>query len=128
MASTHSVASGSPNAETVSNSAAKASPSGPAQAAVLRKVLPTVSDRARATIRGTVHVAVKVDVDASGNVTNTTLDPTTASSKYFSDLAVQAARDWKFRPAQPDVPAVPRQWVVHFLYTQADTTAFSTAP
>ncbi|MGA8102906.1 MAG: TonB family protein [Candidatus Acidiferrales bacterium] len=128
VASTHSVASGSPDAETDSNSAAKASPSGPAQAAVLRKVLPTVSDRARATIRGTVHVAVKVDIDASGNVTNTTLDPATASSKYFSDLAVQAARDWKFRPAQPDVPAVPRQWVVHFLYTQADTTAFSTAP
>lgn len=129
VASTHPAASGSPNTEAVSNVvAAKASPAGPAQAAVLRKVLPTVSDRARATIRGTVHVAVKVDVDAAGNVTNTTLDPATASSKYFADLAVQAARDWKFKPAQLNAQAVSSQWVVHFLYTQADTTAFSAAP
>jgi TonB family protein len=128
VASTHPAASGSPDTENVSNGvASQASPGGPAQAAVLRKVLPTVSDRARATIRGTVHVAVKVDVDAAGNVTNTTLDPATASSKYFADLAVQAARDWKFKPAQLDAQAVPSQWVVHFLYTQADTTAFSAA-
>lgn len=129
VASTHPAASSSPNAQTGSNGvAAKASPGGPAQTAVLRKVLPTVSDRARATIRGTVHVAVKVEVDAAGNVTNTTLDPTTASSKYFADLALQAARDWKFKPAELDAQTVPSQWVVHFLYTQADTTAFSAAP
>lgn len=128
-ASTQPAALLSSNPQTGSSPiAAKAAPGGPAQAAVVRKVLPTVSDRARATIRGTVHVAVKVDVDAAGNVTNTTLDPATASSKYFADLAVQAARDWKFKPAQPDAQTVPSQWVVHFLYTQADTTAFSAAP
>jgi TonB family protein len=114
--------SGIPNPETASNGiAAKASPGGPAESVVLHKVLPTVSDRAQATIRGTVHVAVKVDVDPSGNVTNATLD-TSGPSKYFTDLSLQAARDWKFKPAQPT------QWVVHFLFTQADTTAFSTAP
>jgi serine/threonine protein kinase len=124
VAPTRPAASGNSDAGTASNvTAAKTSPGGTAQAVVVNKVLPNVSDRARATIHGTVHVAVKVDVDASGNVTNATLDPATGSSKYFADLSSQAARDWKFKPQE-----APSRWVVHFLYTQADTTGFSTAP
>jgi serine/threonine protein kinase len=123
-APTRAAASGNSDAGAASNvTAAKSSPGGAAQAVVVNKVLPNVSDRARATIHGTVHVAVKVDVDASGNVTNATLDPATGSSKYFAELSSQAARDWKFKPQE-----APSRWVVHFLYTQADTTGFSTAP
>jgi eukaryotic-like serine/threonine-protein kinase len=129
VAPSQPVTSGSSNAEKTSNVvAAKAAPGGAAPAEVLHKVLPTVSDRARATIQGTVHVAVKVDVDAGGNVTNATLDPASTSSKYFTDLGLQAARDWKFKPAQPEAQAAASQWVLHFMFTQADTTAFSAAP
>jgi TonB family protein len=93
--------------------------------AVVHKVLPTVSDRARATIRGTVLVVVRVEVDSSGNVVNATLDPA-GPSKYFGDLSLQAAHDWKFRTSQPNGQPVPSQWFVSFLYTQTDTTAFPT--
>jgi TonB family protein len=122
--------SGAPNAAPISKPApAKASPVAAGQDAVVRKVLPTVSDRARTTIRGTVRVIVKVDVDASGSVTNATIEPA-GTSKYFGDLSLQAAHDWKFRTSQPDGQAVPSQWFLTFLYTQTDTTAYpsNTAP
>jgi len=121
------IGSGSPDDQTALKgaTAAKAAPGGPGQGAVLRKVLPTVSDRARATIQGTVRVVVKLDVDPSGNVTNATVDA--GPSKYFGDLSAQAARDWKFSAPQPNGQPVSSQWSVSFYYTQTDTTAIPTA-
>jgi TonB family protein len=119
-----SVGSGSPDQTASKSAAATAAPGGPGQGAVLRKVLPTVSDRARATIQGTVRVVVKLEVDPSGNVTNAAVDA--GSSKYFGDLSLQAARDWKFNPPQPNGQPVSSQWNVSFYYTQTDTTAIPT--
>jgi TonB family protein len=70
-----------------------------AQGEVRQKVLPNVPQSALNTIRGTIRVTVKVAVDPAGNVVEATLD-SAGPSKYFAGLALEAARQWKFRPAE----------------------------
>ena len=90
---------------------------------VLQQVLPEVSQKARGTIWGTVRVGVKIFVDSSGNVTGATLD-SHGPSKYFADLALDAARKWEFGPAKVDGQPVASQWLVSFQFTNAATNAF----
>ena len=49
------------------------------------------------TIHAVVNVRVRVQVDPSGAVVNSTLD-SRPSSPYFERLSVEAARRWKFKP------------------------------
>jgi TonB family protein len=96
----------------------------PPQAAVrneiIHRVLPEVPSQARRTIQGRVKVGVRVRVDPSGNVAEAKLD-SAGPSKYFAQLALQAARRWKFAPA-PDVdPSRPREWVLHFEFERTGT-------
>lgn len=95
----------------------------------MNQVLPDVSDRARATIRGTVRLAIKAHVDASGTVTAADLDAP-GPSKYFADSALQAARKWDFTPAKLDGRAVPSEWLLRFEFTPSGTKVFpkQTAP
>jgi TonB family protein len=101
---------------------AKASGSPVTQGEVLSQVMPDVSPRARATIRGTVHVAVKLHVDTAGNVASAELS-SPGPSRYFADQALQAAHRWDFAPAKVDGHAVPSEWVVRFEFTPFDTKA-----
>jgi len=80
---------------------------------VLRRVMPRVSAGAQNTIRGTIRIVVKVDVDATGNVTQARLQ-LAGPSQYFARLALEAARDWKFKPALANGQAVASEWVVRF--------------
>ncbi|HEX9111615.1 MAG TPA: TonB family protein [Terriglobales bacterium] len=80
---------------------------------VLQRVMPRVSPGAQNTIRGTIRIVVKVDVDATGNVTQARLQ-TAGPSKYFARLALEAARDWKFKPVLANGQAVASEWVVRF--------------
>jgi TonB family protein len=95
------------------------------QGEVLEQILPDVSPKARATIRGTVHVAVKLRVDTSGNVASAELF-SPGPSKYFADQALQAAHRWDFAPAKVDGHAVPSEWVVRFEFTPLNTKAHPT--
>jgi len=90
---------------------------------VLNEVLPDVSQKARGTVRGRVRVSVKVHVDPSGNMAGAELD-SPGPSKYFADLALQAARRWEFAPAKMDGSAVPTDWMVRFEFSQLDTKVF----
>src|SRR6202011_2924520 len=65
---------------------------------VLREVIPDVPRRVRDTIHGHIKVAVRVTVDSSGNVVDETLE-NHGPSKYFTRLATEAAKKWKFAPA-----------------------------
>jgi|HubBroStandDraft_6_1064221.scaffolds.fasta_scaffold02179_7 TonB family protein len=65
---------------------------------VLHQVIPEVPRSARNTITGKIRVVVRVDVDASGKVTNATLS-SPGPSNYFAGLALKAAREWEFAPA-----------------------------
>jgi serine/threonine-protein kinase len=92
--------------------AADASPS------VLHKEIPEVPRSARDTIRGHFSIAVRVTVDKSGNVVGEILEKS-GPSKYFARLATEAARKWKFAPA--DTPDS-RQCLVWFEFTRGGAT------
>ena len=91
------------------------------ESGVVQRVMPQVSPSARRTIHGTIKVRVKVEVDAAGNVAMATLE-SGGPSKYFSRLALEAARGWKFSPAQATESGA-REWKLQFAYSRAKTEA-----
>jgi eukaryotic-like serine/threonine-protein kinase len=84
---------------------------------VVRQVLPQVPERARETIQGTVRVGVRVQVDPTGKVAEANLD-SAGPSKYFSNLALKAARDWEFTPAIVGGENAPSEWILKFYFAQ----------
>jgi TonB family protein len=86
---------------------------------VVNQALPDVPQKALDTIHGTVRVVVKVQVDASGNVTGADLDAP-GPSQYFARLAIQAAKRWTFAPYQPESE---REFLIRFDFANTGTTA-----
>ncbi len=91
---------------------------------VLDQVLPQASSKALATIHGTVRVGVRVQVDAAGNVALAQLN-SAGPSKYFSELALEAAKQWQFRSPVSDGHSLPSQWDIRFEFTPRGATADS---
>ena len=87
---------------------------------VVRQVLPNVPRYALSTIRGSVKLDVRVRVAPSGDVTSAKLD-SAGPSKYFANLALQAARQWKFSPANVEEHDTLREWRLRFEFTRAET-------
>ena len=83
-------------------------------------VLPDVPTKARASIQGRVKVNVRVRVDPSGSVVDAKLD-SAGPSKYFANLAMQAAQRWKFRPTKIDGGVVLNEWVLRFEFLRNST-------
>jgi len=96
---------------------------------VLDQVLPDVSQKARSSIHGKVRVSVKVHVDPSGGVSEAEFD-SPGPSRFFADLALQAARKWAFTPPEVNGKSVASEWRLRFEFTQRDTKAIprQTAP
>jgi TonB family protein len=90
---------------------------------VLNEILPDVSPKARDTIRGKVRVSVKVHVDPSGDLAGAEL-ASPGPSRYFADLALQAARRWEFAPAKVAGSSVSTDWMVRFEFSPLDTKVF----
>ena len=106
-------------ARSSATTAESAAPAGVvAQDEVLQQVLPDVSKTARNTIQGTVRVEVRVTVDSLGNVTNATLE-SPGPSKYFARKAMEAAQQWKFRPAPTNGQPVSREWILQFQFKKS---------
>jgi TonB family protein len=82
--------------------------------------LPDIPSHARNTIRGRVKVNVKVEVNPSGKVTDAKLEPP-AGSKYFSELAMKAVRQWKFEPLQVNGSDAAQRWRVRFEFQKSGT-------
>lgn len=95
----------------------------PARGEVLKRVLPEVPQKARDTIRGTIRLSVRVAVDPSGSVIGATLDAP-GPSKYFANLALQAAQRWEFVPARADGQNVPSEWILRFEFSQTQTNVY----
>jgi len=89
------------------------------QGGVVQRVVPQVSPSARRTIQGRIKVRVKVEVDAAGNVAKATLE-SERPSKYFSRLALESARGWKFSPVQAGESGA-REWKLQFAFSRAKT-------
>lgn len=104
-------------------SAPAASSASPAHGEVIDQVLPDVSEKARATIQGKVRVTVRVHVEPGGTVSSVELD-SPSPSKYFADLALQAARRWEFTAPELNGHSAPSDWLIRFEFTQSATQAF----
>jgi len=90
---------------------------------VVHQVLPDVPRNARDTIQGTVTVRVRVRVDLSGSVVAAALDAN-GPSRYFAELALRAARGWRFSPAKVDGREVANEWILRFEFGRTATKVF----
>jgi TonB family protein len=88
---------------------------------VLQRVLPDVPRKASNTIWGTVRVGVRVNVDASGNVTGASLEAA-GPSRYFARMSLEAARKWHFAAPIRNGQSVASVWVLHFGYRKDGTS------
>jgi len=96
----------------------------PAEAvtSVLHEQTPAIPRSALSTIRGRIKVAVLVMVDGQGKVFDALLENPGASS-YFARQAKEAARQWRFVPANEQDS---RKWLLGFEFTRAGTTVHAT--
>jgi TonB family protein len=83
--------------------------------AIVNQILPDIIPSAMRTISGKVKVSVRLAVDENGNVTDATL-ASAGPSSYFAGKSLEAARHWKFKPAQVDGHAAPSNWTLEFQY------------
>lgn len=86
-----------------------------AAAAVLHQEIPALSRGTRDSIRGQIKVAVLVTVDRAGNVIGETVE-NRGSSKYFARLGLEAAKKWRFAPADSQDS---RQWLLQFEFSRS---------
>ena len=115
-----------PSSAQAQSGAPHATPSaGVVHGKVLQQVLPNASQTSRDTIRGKVRVSVKVRVDASGSVTDATLD-SPGPSQFFADRALKAAQLWKFTPAKMNGNNVPSEWLLRFEIDPATIDVYPT--
>ena len=91
---------------------------------VAHQVTPEVLQSARNSIRGTVRVSVKVNVDRSGNVEDAELE-SRGPSKYFARAALEAAQLWKFKPPKVGGRGVLSSWTLQFEFTRDGTNIVS---
>jgi TonB family protein len=114
----------SPSAAPGTRSVGGPKPGSTSQGDVLHQVIPDVPQSASNTITGRIKVKVRVDVDASGKVTNATLT-TPGPSKYFANLALKASQKWEFSPPQSNGQPTPSMWTLRFEFSKTSTKAFS---
>ena len=93
---------------------------------VTNRVVPDVPAKALDTIHGKVVVMVRVQIDASGNVSDAA-SQSPGTSKYFTRLAVDAARQWKFT-SSPNGTASERTLRFVFRPDGAEAAAYAAAP
>jgi TonB family protein len=105
---------------TSADSSAAKSPSS-SNLAIVNQVIPEVSAKARSTIRGNVRVNVRVQINPDGTVSTAALEGP-ASSQFFANAALKAARQWRFTPAPPNSSAP--STIIRFDFSQSSTNAY----
>jgi TonB family protein len=88
---------------------------GTAKGEVLNRVMPDVSRQASNTIHGTVTVVVRETVDPSGAVTGAQF-ASHGPSAYFARIAMESARNWKFKAPVQNGQAVASTWLLHYKF------------
>jgi TonB family protein len=91
---------------------------------VLHEEAPDVPLGALETIHGHIKFAVRVRVDSSGNVVHATL-ANHSPSRYFTRLAIETARKWKFAAADNQGS---RQWLLRFEFSRDGATTHAMNP
>lgn len=85
----------------------------------INEAIPDVPRSALDTIRGTIRVSVRVNVDKQGAVVDAATEDR-GPSRYFERLAIEAARKWTFTPAAAEER---RAMLVKFNFTRDGATA-----
>lgn len=100
-----------------------------AKGEVAQRAMPDVPHKSLATIEGKFESTVRVNVDAQGDVTDTSLQ-SPGPSKYFANLALEASRKWKFKPAQSGGHAVASVWTLRYTFRRSgpEVTAVEVSP
>jgi TonB family protein len=99
---------------------ARASKGRVVQGAVAERVLPDVPQNEKNKIRGKVRVSVRVSVNPAGEVESATTKSRGRNS-YLANLALQAARGWKFHPPQVNGQLVASKWILKFQFRKTET-------
>ena len=90
----------------------------------VKEVVPEVPQSALNTIRGTVRVSVRVNIDKQGAIVGAVAeDP--GPSRYFERLALEASRKWTFTPAHSEEE---RTALLKFHFTRGGATARANLP
>ena len=89
----------------------------PVKGQVAQRAMPNVLPAASHSIHGTVRVQIRLNVGSAGNVSSASFD-SAGPSRYFSRIAMQAAQQWKFTPAQMNGQPAPSVWVLKFRFTR----------
>jgi protein TonB len=97
--------------------------------AVAQQIQPVVSESSSKTIHGTIKVKIRVNVAPDGNVSNAAFD-SEGPSRYFAKVAMQAAQQWKFKPARVNGHPAPSEWTLQFQFTRygSNVTPLETTP
>jgi TonB family protein len=116
-------ATNSSSKSAVTPAAPSSSNSQPASPAVLRKVLPEVSEKSRSTIRGTVRINVRVQINPDGTVSTAEL-ANRAPSQFFAAAALKSARQWQFAtPSSSRTSGANPSAIIRFDFTPTSTSA-----
>lgn len=91
---------------------------------IAQRVLPDVPRKASDSIHGKVEVAVRVQVDAQGQVTGVAL-ASPGPSRYFANLALESSRKWKFTPPR-DHSAGSAAWTLRYIFRPSGVDATAT--
>jgi TonB family protein len=96
---------------------------------VAHQVMPDVPEKAMRTIQGTVQVSIQLNVDANGTVSDASI-ASQGPSRYFANLALEAAKSWKFTPAKVNGQGVASVWLLKFAFHQSgvDVTSAEKSP
>jgi TonB family protein len=89
---------------------------------VVHQVIPEVPRSAQNTIRGTIKVVVRVQVDPSGKVDAATLK-SPGSSRYFANQALKAAQRWEFSAPEVDGQPTASTWLLQFRFKRTSIQA-----
>ena len=84
-----------------------------AEGGVANRVLPTVPEGARQSMRGPREAVVQVFVDQNGKVSNAAY-VSQGPGNYFARTAMRAAREWKFTPPIRGGRPQPSVWRLRF--------------
>jgi periplasmic protein TonB len=90
-----------------------------APAMPIREVAPSIPEGIRNRIDGEIPIEVVVEVGSTGNVTGARILSATHGDSlrsYLAHRALEAVRQWKFRPARAGAQHVPAQWTVRFRF------------
>jgi TonB family protein len=104
-------------------------PGGEAKGEILNRVVPDVPRKASDTIQGKVSVVVRASVDPTGTVTDAEF-ASHGPSAYFARLAMEAARNSKFKPPLVNGRPVASTWLLHYGFRRdgADVAPVETNP